>query len=303
MFLSSSASAAHFLSGFKQLSASVYLYEPPDDATASYNEAAAAKATGKPFSRPDPKLIILLTWMSARPLHISKYISGYRAQCPNSRILLIRSEPADFFYRSTRTQRRQIAPAISVIIASCVDTDTNFPSAILHIFSNGGSHQTRNLLLAYGESTPLPFPQHVTILDSCPGRGTFKRSVRALSSALPSFPPFRLVLFLLIYAAVSVYWVYHIPFGIPDPIERIRQFLNSPVAMHTETNRCYIYSEADSMVGWDDVDAHVADAARRGFMVRTEKFEGSEHCAHVRVGGGERYWKVVEDVWHTERRR
>ncbi len=307
------SSAAASLSALTQLSPSVYLSEPPHDAAApraisSDEDASLARSEQGKYGRAhtlspqlsSPKLIILVTWMSAHPLHISKYIHGYRTHYPASRILVIRSSPADLFYRRTSTQRRRVAPAVSAVLSSYSATCQD-PAIILHVFSNGGSHQTRNLLLAYSETTSCPFPPHVTIFDSCPGRATFKRSVLALSSALPSFPPARLILLLLIYAVVSAYWVICIPFGIPDPIHRLRRALSSRKIMQRETKRCYIYSETDPMVGWRDVEAHARDAAEEGFVVRCEKFEKSEHCAHIRVGGGTRYWAIVNTLWQARR--
>ncbi len=309
------SSAAASLSGMTQLSPSVYLLEPTQDAAAPraiLMDEDASLATSEqakyglagtipsPQSSP-PKLIILVTWMSAHPLHISKYIVGYRIHYPASRIVVIRSSPQDLFYRPTSTQRRRVAPAVSAVLSSCSATGHD-PEIILHVFSNGGSHQTRNLLLAYSETTSRPFPPHITIFDSCPGRATFRRSVLALSSALPSFLPARLLLLLLIYTAVSAYWVIFIPFGIPDPIDRVRTALSNRKMMQRETKRCYIYSETDPMVGWRDVEAHARDAAKAGFLVHCEKFEKSGHCAHVRVGGGTRYWAIVNTLWQARRR-
>ncbi len=288
-----------------QLSPSVYLSKPSDNnnaTTVRTPPSANIQQVGlTSSSSTDPQLIVLITWMSAHPLHISKYIVGYQTHYPTSHILLIRSSPPDLFYRPTSTQRRRVAPAVSTIMSSCIDKNNTDPKILLHIFSNGGSHQTRNLFRAYSETTSCPFPPHVTILDSCPGRGTFKRCVLALSSALPSSLPLRLLLLLLIYIIISGCWIIFIPFGIADPIERIRQALNDPVLMKGETSRCYIYSEADPMVSWHDVEAHARDAVKGGFVVRKEKFRESGHCAHIRVAGGSRYWAIVSEMWQSRR--
>lgn len=305
-------SATASLSALTQLSPSVYLSEPPPQAAPhaissdqGANLAGAEQVGGtglpSPPSSSPPKLIVLVTWMSAHPLHISKYVLGYRTCYPASRILVIRSSPSDVFYRRTGTQRRRLAPAISVVLSSYSAT-CNDPEIILHIFSNGGSLQTLNLLRAYGENNSCSFPPHVTIFDSCPGRATFKRCVLALSSALPSFPPARLFLLLIIYLVIAVYWVVFVPFGIPDPIERNRRALSSRTVMPKETRRCYIYSETDPMVGWHDVEAHARDAAGEGFVVQCEKFDGSGHCAHIKVGGGLRYWAIVNTLWQARGR-
>lgn len=304
-----SPSAKSSLPNWTQLSPSVYLSQSDSQPTAaatstiSHENDAKEHSTSSTASIPTtldlqpPKLIILITWMSAQPSHINKYILGYHALYPTTKILIIRSSPPDIFHRSKKTQRRRVAPAVSTIVASFPHTvpatKHENPELILHIFSNGGSHQARNLLLAYRETASTPFPPHVTIFDSCPGRATFKRSVLALSTGLPPSPPIRLPLLGLIYTTVSIYWLTHVPWHIPDPIERVRQALNDPELMEGEKRRCYIYSEADRMVGWLDVEDHARMAAEEGgFKVRKEKFVGSGHCAHVR-GAERRYWEVV----------
>ena len=308
------------LSALTQLSPSVYFYHSssttycPLDAPSTDQHAGASGAVTlaapqtqsiqlDAISSSDvPKLIVLVTWMSAQTSHISKYIRGYQDLYPACDILLIRSSPPDLLYRRTRTQRHRVAPAISQILSACKSTNKD-QAIILHVFSNGGSHQILNLLRANSElNSSFPFPSHVTILDSCPGRGTFKGSVLALSSALPKSQPLRLLLLLLIYLVVGMYWATTIPFGIPDPIERIRQALNDKELMKSELCRCYIYSESDSMVDWHDIEDHAADAAEKGFIMQSEKFEGSGHCAHARVAGGTRYWAIVDHLWQARQR-
>lgn len=299
------------LSDLEQLSPSVYLSQPTKNA----DSLGAAPAVGAVhFARPKqvisnnasvperpsraPKIIVLCSWMSAHPAHVLKYVQGYRIHYPASRIIVIRSTPPDLFYRRASTQQHHLTPAISAVLSSC-SISSDAPEIILHIFSNGGSHQARNLLLAYRRVTSAPFPPHVTIFDSCPGRATFRRSVLALSSALPSSWFARLILLGLIYAIVSVYWIIFVPLSLTDPIERVRQTLNSRTIMGRETRRCYIYSEADSMVGWRDVEAHTRSAVENGFVVQREKYGASGHCSHVRVDGGTRYWGVVHTLWQS----
>ncbi|KAL8685405.1 MAG: hypothetical protein Q9224_005831, partial [Gallowayella concinna] len=289
------------------LSPSVYLSEPAQkvDALDETRTSGATRfvipdqTTSKTSPKPTslgPKLIILCSWMSARPNHILKYVQSYRHRYPASRIIIVRSTPADLIYRRASTQQQRLAPAISAVLSSCTD---NFhkPQILLHIFSNGGSQQARNLFFAHRAVTTSPFPPHVTIFDSCPGRATFKRTVLALSSALPLFPPARLLFLILIYLVVSVYWIIFVPLRLPDPIKRLRQTLNSRTIMQAEMRRCYIYSKADSMVGWRDVEDHAHAAIDHGFVVQCEKYEASEHCAHVRADGGTRYWTIVHALW------
>lgn len=304
------------LSAMTQLSPSVYLYQSFSTASFTHdikcgNEnvgVSEAETAGAPYTQPlqlgpisssdTPRLIVLVTWMSAQPSHISKYIQGYQTLFPASSILLIRSSAPDFTYRSTRTQRYWITPAVSYILSACKNIKSD-QAVILHVFSTGGSHQTSNLLRAYQDINSCPFPPHVTIFDSGPGRGRFKAAIRALSFALPKSQPLRFLLLLLSYLVISIYWLASVPTGIPDPIDRIRQALNDKQLLRSESSRCYVYSEADGIVNWRDVEDHAADAADKGFTVYSEKFDGTGHCAHVRVAEGTRYWAIVDRLWEA----
>ena len=300
------------LSNLTQLSPSVYLFDPTKTAkpacdSKDYDEKATA-TSGKDSTsvqeRPscislssEPKVIVLLTWMSAHPLHISKYISGYQVLYPDSRIVLVRNSVPDVLYRPSRTQRHWLNPAVDAIIAACSTNQMKSPEILLHIFSNGGCHSLLNLIAAYKKKTSRSLPLHVKIFDSCPGRGTVKESINSVSASLPKAQPLRAVLLMLLYAFMFVYWLILTPTGLPDPIERIRRALVDNARMKGEIWRCYIYSKMDFMVRWTDVQAHVSDALNRAFLVRVEEFADSGHCAHVRIDGGKRYWGIVRDFW------
>ena len=64
--------------------------------------------------------------------------------------------------------------------------------------------------------------------------------------------------------------------------------------MHTP--RLYLYSQADEMVPWTEVEEHAEEARKAGLDVRMERFEGSPHVAHARTDP-ERYWGAVKKVW------
>lgn len=240
--------------------------------------------------------------MSAQPLHISKYILRYRTLYPSAALLLIRSSASDFIFRRTSTQYRNLAPAVQKILALSAEDPDAPPTLsdlqlIVHTFSNGGNLQTVNLIRLYRQSTSQPFPPHIKIFDSCPGKVSASGSFRALSSALPVHPLLRIPVKLYICFLIAVYWLMFVPLRLPEPIEASRAAFNDKALMQGEKGRCYVYSDTDLMVDYHDVESHVAEARLKGFAVRAERFEGSGHCAHARVGGGDRYWSIVGEMW------
>lgn len=295
MSQSPKVSASDALTSLTKVSPSVYLYDPEENGRVRENNVASSSTA--------PTVIVLFTWMSAHPVHITKYLTAYQTHYPTSRILIVRSEPADIIWRSNGTQRRRIDPAVSAILSHCTSDRDSKPEILLHLFSNGGSSQSLALMDAYRSQGLNAFPAHVKILDSCPGRGTFKESMTAMSISLPKSQPLRIVSLGLLYLLMCTYFAVCFIFGITDPIERIRQDLNDRNSWTNERRRCYIYGEADKMVRWRDVEAHAEEAQSLGLAVGTEKFENSRHCAHVRVGGGKRYWEIVDQVWQAGQRQ
>ena len=243
-----------------------------------------------------PNLVVICSWMAAHSTHITKYITGYQTLFPTAPILLIRSEAPDIIYRSKATLRRRLEPAIDLVRSICAKEPSR-PEILLHVFSNGGSHQAINLLQNYQSAVGQGFPIHAKILDSCPGRGNFKRSYLALSAPFDRQPGYlRLPSSLAVVIILCIHWVLVTLLRFENPIKTIRQGLNDK-HLTRETKRVYIYSDADRMVNWQEVEDHAADARSEGFAVDLERFEGSGHAAHVRVGGGERYWQIVKDLW------
>ena len=62
------------------------------------------------------------------------------------------------------------------------------------------------------------------------------------------------------------------------------------------TPRLYLYSQAEEMVLWTEVEKHVEEVRKVGLDVRMKRFEGSPHVVHARIDP-ERYWGAVKKVW------
>jgi len=77
-----------------------------------------------------------------------------------------------------------------------------------------------------------------------------------------------------------------------------RRGLNNPELFATGSDRLYIYSKADELIGWEDVERHAVEAEDRGWYVHLKDFQDSSHCQHMRVHP-DQYWSVVEKSWKT----
>ena len=90
-------------------------------------------------------------------------------------------------------------------------------------------------------------------------------------------------------------WIAHHIFRRENFISKLRKQLRNPVFYPLSAPRVYIYSKADKMVGWKDVEHNAQLAKDAGFVVRTERFESSGHVDHFRQNP-ERYWAAVQGV-------
>lgn len=278
------------------LSPNILLYKPTDTPLYSPSlspSTAGSSATDRP--PPPPRLVFFCGWMDAREVHLAKYVAGHQALWPSAQILLVKCPMAHMLVpsRAIRDLETMVVPALRAAFDSTgdgpdVDADGR-PELLVHVFSNGGSAILSHLYRAYGG----PLPRHVTVFDSAPGEFTYRGSWAAFTAGLS--PLWRLALAPLVHAAIACLWALRAVFG-RDPLGRAAAAHNNPRRNRGEARRAYVYSREDRLVGWEAVERHADGADERGFVVRRERFEGSEHVAHARRDW-ERYWRVVWEVW------
>lgn len=247
------------------------------------------------ISDQQPRLIIVSGWTDAKDAHIAKYVTNYQALYPAAQILLLRST------MSCIVRPSQIGPAMQhavPIIRAAFQTpiqDSSSPPLLIHIFSNGGSSSIANLYQQYA-ATASPnddkrLPPHVTIFDSCPGLFRLPCTVAFVSVGLSSFQ--RLIATPLLYAFGAL-WTASMALGLlPNSLTEWYQSHNHNDANTAEIRRAYIYSPADLLTDYRDVEAHAAEAETKGFSVALEKYENSAHVAHLRKDES-RYWDIVK---------
>ncbi|TAQ87589.1 hypothetical protein B7494_g4105 [Chlorociboria aeruginascens] len=264
------------LETFTCLNPSIYIYKAP---------------TTTPEST-DPSLILLFTWMNASPRHISKYANGYISHYPNSTILIIRTSALDTTWNSHAQNIKRIAPVLEII--------HSLPTAstlLLHLFSNGGAFTSCLLAEEYSLRTGNALPITKLILDSSPGRLKAVASVRAFAVSLPKNFTLRWIGLILLYVFYGMLRLQYMITRNVDIIERLRRALFDD-KLFGERERLYIYSVGDEMVEWNDVEEHAAEAEKRGFGVKVEKYPGSGHCQHL-MYDPERYWDAVQKLWRS----
>lgn len=299
-----------------RLSRSVYMYRPT--VAAATTSRTSTPTPGAPATTANaPKLILLATWMGAQDPYVAKYIQPYRDLYPTSPILLVRSEMRHFLIPGSGI--KDILPALAAQRAAFQTRITasdageavissagkNEPEMLVHTWSNGGNNTFATLRRLWAKSTDAPFPAHTLVMDSAPGKFGFKATYTAFSAGLP--PLLRAILSPILYAMVSWFWllnsIHRLRYNGSDggPLEVLAKSFNPPKAQNpwNEIRRTYIYSPEDRLVSYRDVEAHAADAEKKGYEVRTERFDGTGHVAHMRKDP-KRYWEIVTETWDQE---
>ncbi|KAI1139480.1 hypothetical protein F5Y05DRAFT_323643 [Hypoxylon sp. FL0543] len=273
----------------KRLSPFVYFYEP--------KKAVTPHST---HPRP-PKLVLIAAWMDARDLHLAKYVARYLEIYPTSRILLVKFVFKESIFASFA--RRVVAPAFAylraLIESRVLSVSPTEPEILVHTFSNGGSTTMQMLYQMFRAQTGQPFPLHSAVYDSSPGLFTFHSLYNVL---MVNFPRglLRLIATPFVAAFIACLWILHNPLRMisdEDLFTKNWRIHNDPDVVK-QTNRTYIYSKTDAMVGWRHVQRHAEQAAAKGLPVRREIFERSPHVSHMRTDEP-RYWIIVMETWDS----
>ncbi|KAL1305046.1 hypothetical protein AAFC00_001987 [Neodothiora populina] len=272
----------------------------------NFNKLTDAISLSEPTTKPlhskivpdDISLIVICAWMEATPKHIAKYSAYYRDTYPAASILILESKFPDVIYRTSKIQQSRLGPACDVVIDR-----RSQGKVLLHIFSNGGAHTASQLACALSSIAPsnsLSSPTKsrlfcAMVLDSCPGRLDFARGTKAMLASAPRSAIGRFVAF--VFAYTVIFFMYFLKaHGVQDAVSFARAKLNDTELFALDTPRLYVYSQADEMIGWKDVQDHAEEARKKGYSdVLALPFVESRHCAHI-VVDAKRYWGAVSDI-------
>ncbi|KAJ5986313.1 hypothetical protein N7451_010678 [Penicillium sp. IBT 35674x] len=223
-----------------------------------------------------PQTILFLSWGDAKYRYIEKYTSLYSELYPEAKIIIIETGMADFFWRPESAQCKLIEPVVKIL--GELDDDT----LLVHVMSNAGSTRWAKINKQYLQSTGRTLSSAVTILDSAPGRAHFKQTWASLVQSLPRTLLPRMVLGFVFGTVLCIMHLGMLVLPGPDVYDSMRAQMNDTAAAVKGTRRCYIYSEKDEIIGWEDVEEHAKDAQRKGWSVEQVKFQGSTHVGHLK---------------------
>ncbi|KAL6808885.1 hypothetical protein GGI42DRAFT_224999 [Trichoderma sp. SZMC 28013] len=245
-----------------------------------------------------PRLIILCTWLGgATPHRIKKYLDGYSSLYPGSSILLITARFLEMAALPFSVLHARLAPARNIVI-EYIEVDTEQPSILWHIFSHGGCNSAIQMALSlHDQRSDIDLSKHVGlfVLDCCPGDASFENAYKAAAYSLPNAFIARIVGQTLLYPTIAIITGLQ-NVGLMRSVKQLRAHLNDPAVLGT-ARRLYLYSKADQVVRWEDVEAHIEDArTQQSLHAGGVAFDGSSHCALVR-DHSDKYWKTIASYW------
>jgi hypothetical protein len=231
--------------------------------------------------------------VSPRSRSINAACHQYHTLYPAARIISIRSIPE--FFMTTRNSTRL---GLSKAIVPAIESDTSREKRILvHLFSNGGALSFSDACHVYKEHTGRILPVKALVLDSAPGDPNLKEAWAAMSIGLPKgilwYPAAALTLL-----GLGIAWTANSILRIPTLVIKTRGWLNDWDLVDKTSKRLYIYSEADKLVGWRDVERHFDDARTKGSEAMILKEADTPHVQHMYLDR-ERYWMKVKELWES----
>ena len=102
----------------------------------------------------------------------------------------------------------------------------------------------------------------------------------------------------LLHILLGVWFCYVYLTGNEQIVDTVRKGLNDTDLFSTAASRLYVYSVADKLIFWQDVEAHATEAETKGYKVQTVKYLESGHTAHL-LQDEKRYWNAVSGLWDS----
>lgn len=299
-----------FIPGFTWLAPSIWVQDRHMPMLSKKEQLNAFSGPGFPFNRQGtPAMILLTSWTGALPKHIAKYTQVYNEMYPYTPIMVVTTTVDDLLLWSTEKKVAALTAAVGYIqgrTSSCYsgegDGGQQQPSLLLHAFSEGGSNKAVCVARAYLAATRRQLPVGAFVFDSTPGTARFMSNVNAFKRSLPQNLLVRSLGVTIGFIILAVAWVIIAAcVGYENnTISKTRRSLNDEGLWPcVGVPRSYVFSEADDLIWWRDVEEHAEESARRfkipSLVVRYKK---TAHCNHVREDP-HYYWSVVKMTWES----
>lgn len=279
------------LPGFTSLSDQVLVREgePSDPSTA----AATAH---------HPEVVVIYGWGDVIPKHIVKFSDGFRAIYPHSKQIVVFAPISRAMGSSLEIRTKFMEPVVREIFPNGPDEPGAPKKILLHAMSNTGAINYASTLNYFKEQYGKPFPHQLISMDSTPGSTVLTwdnlvRWSRAMAIGTAGWFPWPFVVTQSIWGVfLLLNRLKEMALGHLHPGEWSRRHVMEETWETKSALKLYMYSKADDLIAWEDVEIHAAQSRERGYETDVEVFEGSGHVGHMRAHP-EKYWKSIQEAW------
>jgi hypothetical protein len=272
---------------FQKLSDSTTVYQPPQDVIDASDKDDA------------PRRILILGWLGATARNMTRHAQKYNDLYPGARIVVVTSNlttdiPGFQMFKRTEYLEWQAEIPAKTLIG---DLGSRGPVRLLvHAFSNGGAMALANIAKGYRCQMNFELPARCIIFDSCPGgdtwRGEHKRWETAIAIGGSTNPLIRWPMKIINWIFVLIILWLPLFLGNENAMTQTRRELLDDSLIQEEAKRLFLYSEADALVGAQDVRDFAAESAALGYEVELDNFGETRHIMHA-MRQPERYWNAV----------
>lgn len=279
--------------GFTAVSDQVLVREP----SASDGPAPAPLPAGHPGT------VLVYGWGDGLPKHVAKYADGFRVLYPHTRQVVILSPISKALFSDLQKRSEAMLPVIKAIWPDGPPAeDTPGPTVLAHTMSNTGAVNYAATLYAFRQLYDRALPHQLLVMDSTPGStdvtgANLVRWSRAMALGTAAWFPWPFVVTQSIWAvALAINGFYEWLIGRKSAGAWSRVAANDTTYELKSARKMYIYSKEDDLIGWEDIELHVAETRKLGWTADVEVFDGSGHVGHMRKAP-EQYWKAIMESW------
>ncbi|CEJ89513.1 hypothetical protein VHEMI05354 [[Torrubiella] hemipterigena] len=270
--------------GFKPLSDQVFIRDGTAESSTATNE---------------PDVVMIYGWGDCLPQHVVKYAIGYRELFPHAKQVVVLSPIAKAMYTSLEQRSSSMTPIVKAIFPS---DGAAAGKILVHAMSNTGAINFAATLNQYLSMYKKAMPHNLFVMDSTPGGTDFtwsnlKRWSRAMALGTAKWFPWPFVF-------TQSIWGLFLMLNTLYLFIRRRKHAGawSRVAANDEkyavksARRLYMYSKEDDLIGYQDIEEHVAEAKQKGYACDATVFAGSGHVGHMREHPTQ-YWEAIRESW------
>lgn len=256
-----------------------------------------------PAGSDHPEVVVVFGWGDGLPKHVAKFTDGYRVLYPHAKQILVLSPISKAMFSDHQQRSASMMPIVrSIWPEDPALQQEKDPKILVHAMSNTGAVNYASLLNIYQQVYNRSMPHDLIVMDSTPGGTDFTRAnlarwSRAMALGTAGWFPWP-------FAVTQAIWAFSLCINqVIGMIRRsehagawARKAVNDTKFQTNATRRLYMYSKEDDLIGWEDIEDHVAEGRTLGWKSDVAVFEGSGHVQHMRVFG-DKYWKYILDSW------